>query len=139
MNGIGKSFASVISVRTKPGQTVVTRTPCAAQRRSQRLEQVDLRGLGGAVGLRAGEAAVAGNRRDPDEVAAPGRDHRRDDGGEHVVQAEQVDLDVPGELVGVPGGGVELLPVAGAPDHDVEAAERLRSPRRRRGARRPGR
>ena len=137
MNGIGKSFDSVISVRTKPGQTVVTRTPCPAQRRAQRLEQVDLRGLRGAVGLGAGEAAVAGHRRDPDEVPAPGRDHRRDDGGQHVVEAEQVDLDVSGELVGVPGGGVELLPVAGAPDHDVEAAEGVRSPRRRRDVRRP--
>ena len=125
MNGIGKLVDRVISVRTKPGQTVVTRTPRGAERRPQRLEQIDLRGLGGAVRLGSGHPAVSGNRGDPHDVAAAVRGHRRDDRGEQVVQPEQVDLDVSREHLRVPLCGVELLPVAGAPHRDVEAAERF--------------
>jgi hypothetical protein len=59
MNGMGKRLRAVRSVRTKPGQTVVT---CAGSGEvdAQRLQEVDLGCLGRSVGLGAGEPAVTG-------------------------------------------------------------------------------
>nr|WP_246486179.1 hypothetical protein [Kribbella qitaiheensis] len=124
MNGIGNVFVEVISVSTNPGQTVSTSIPSGAEPDPERLEQIDLRGLGGAVRLRTGQAAIPRDRGDSDDHPGTALAQVGDQGAEAVREATEVHVQVPVERLDVELVA-HLLPVAGAQYDDVEPAERL--------------
>ena len=122
MNGIGNRLPAVRSVRTNPGQMVVTRTPRRADLDAQRLEQVDLPRLGRAVGLGAGDAPVAGDRGDARDDALAALEHL----GQH---GRRCALLMPTRLTSTwrlktsvsQSVGAHLLPVAGGQDRPRRA------------------
>ena len=89
----------------------------------QGLEQVDLPRLGRAVCLRSRQPAVAGDGGDTGNDTGALRQHLREHRRDRVAHADQVDLDVLVEGLGVPVLGAHLLPVAGGQDRDVDWSE----------------
>ena len=126
MNGIGKVLPVGQSVRTKPGQIVVTRDPAGREVDAQRLEQVELGRLRRAVGLGAGEAAVAGDRRRcrRSAAAAVGSMSARTASSAWPMPIRLV-WKWPANSLGVPGLDAGTAPVGRVQHGDVDPAERL--------------
>ena len=90
---------------------------------AQRLQQVDLGRLGGAVRLRAREAAVAGDAGHAHDAAGPRPAHVRQHRLDAVDHPHQVHLDVAAEDVGIPGGHVHAAVRRRVQDCDVDPAQ----------------
>ena len=125
MKGMGKGLRAVRSVRTKPGADGSDLHPGPGEVDAQRLQEVDLGGLGRSVGFCASQPAVAGYGGDAGYGLAPSLQHRGQDRRDGVAHAGEVDLDVAVQDVGVPGRRVHLLPVARGQHREVDRAQLL--------------
>ena len=130
MNGIGKLLRPVRRCARSPGQMVTTRRP-RPQVDAQRLQQVDLGRLGGAVGLGLRQAAVAGDRRHP--AIGPARRRRMSGSTASTPCTMPITLvSAAGERPRSRTPDVDCAPVPGVQDGQVEAPARPgpRRPRR---------
>ena len=90
---------------------------------AQRLQQVDLGRLRGAVRLRGREAAVAGHAGHAHDAAGPRPAHVRQHRLDTVDHPHQVHLDVAAEDVGIPGGHIHAAVRRRIQDCDVDPAQ----------------